>query len=108
MRNKIMGWYDVAANASSDMTNFSLNRSGWTATTTLGFSATDPIAAFLQLVRSTRRQQIFRQGWGWDFYLADELNGCTSDYTAIQDMGTNAHAANRKRQDHDDPQHDEL
>jgi hypothetical protein len=28
MRNKVMGWYDVAANASSDIANFGLNRSG--------------------------------------------------------------------------------
>ena len=28
MRNKVMGWYDVATNASSDVTNFGLDRSG--------------------------------------------------------------------------------
>jgi len=28
MRNKVMGWYDVAANASSDIANFGLSRSG--------------------------------------------------------------------------------
>jgi len=28
MRNKVMGWYDAAANASTDITNFGLNRSG--------------------------------------------------------------------------------
>jgi len=28
MRNKVMGWYDPAGNASSDVTNMGLNRSG--------------------------------------------------------------------------------
>jgi len=41
------------------------------------------------------RRPISRPGWGLDFYLADELNGCTSDYSAIKTMGANAHAANR-------------
>src|SRR5260370_35117539 len=37
----------------------------------------------------------FTAGLGLDFSLADELNGCTSDYSAIKTMGANAHAANR-------------
>jgi len=74
--------------------NFGLNRSGLDGSYFIGFSATDPIAAFLNK-SDQRGGSEFSGRLGLDFYLADELNGCTSDYTALKAIGTNVHAANR-------------
>src|SRR5260370_17623115 len=95
MRNKVMGWYDVAANASSDTTNFGLNRSGldnyyYIAIQCNGSYTTIPSTSQINAAAAN-----FPAGLGLDFYLADELNGCTSDYTPIKTMAANAHAANR-------------
>src|SRR5467141_628725 len=95
MRNKVMGWYDVAANASSDMTNLSLNRSGLDSYYYIGIQCNGSYSSIPSTSQINAAAANFPAGLGLDFYLADELNGCTSDYTPIKTMGTNAHAANR-------------
>jgi len=95
MRNKVMGWYDVAANASSDMTNLSLNRSGLDNYYYIGIQCNGSYSSIPSTSQINAAAANFPAGLGLDFYLADELNGCTSDYTPIKTMGTNAHAANR-------------
>src|SRR6266576_2899063 len=95
MRNKVMGWYDVAANASSDMTNYGLNRSGLDGSYFIGIQCNGSYSSIPSTSQINAAAANYPAGLGLDFYLADELNGCTSDYTALKTMGANAHAANR-------------
>src|SRR6266446_5186751 len=95
MRNKVMGWYDVAANASSDMTNFGLNRSGLDGSYFIGIQCNGSYSSIPSTSQINAAAANSPAGLGLDFYLADELNGCTSDYSALKTMGLNAHAANR-------------
>ena len=95
MRNKVMGWYDVAANAASDVTNFGLNRSGLDGYYYIGIQCNGSYSSIPSTSQINAAAANFPAGLGLDFYLADELNGCTSDYTPIKTMAANAHAANR-------------
>ncbi len=95
MRNKVMGWYDGAANASSDIANLGLNRSGLDNYYYIGIQCSGSYSSIPSTSQINSAAANFPAGLGLDFYVADELNGCTSDYTPIKTMGTNAHAANR-------------
>jgi len=95
MRNKVMGWYDAAANASSDITSLGLNRSGLDGYYYIGIQCNGSYSSIPSTSQINAAAANFPAGLGLDFYLADELNGCTGDYSAIRTMGTNAHAANR-------------
>jgi len=95
MRNKVMGWYDMPANASSHVTNFGLNRSGLDGSYFIGIQCNGSYSSIPSTSQINAAAANFPAGLGLDFYLADELNGCTSDYTALKTMGANAHAANR-------------
>jgi hypothetical protein len=95
MRNKVMSWYDVATNASSDMSNLGLNRSGLDNYYYIGIQCNGSYSSLPSTSQINAAAANFPAGLGLDFYLADELNGCTGDYNAIKTMGTNAHAANR-------------
>ncbi len=95
MRNKVMGWYDVATNASSDITNFGLNRSGLDSYYFIGIQCNGSYSSIPSTSQINAAGANFPAGLGLDFYLADELNGCAGDYTPIKTMAANAHAANR-------------
>jgi len=95
MRNKVMGWYDMPADASSHVTNFGLNRSGLDGSYFIGIQCNGSYSSIPSTSQINAAAANFPAGLGLDFYLADELNGCTSDYTALKAIGTNAHAANR-------------
>ncbi len=95
MRNRVMGWYDVAASASSDVTNLGLNRSGLDGYYYIGIQCNGSYSSLPSTSQINAAAANFPAGLPLDFYLADELNGCTGDYSAIKTMGANAHAANR-------------
>ena len=95
MRNKIMSWYDVAGNASSDITAFGLSRSGLDGYYFIGIQCNGSYSSLPSTSQINAAAANFPAGLALDFYLADELNGCTADYSPIKTMGTNAHAANR-------------
>jgi hypothetical protein len=95
MRNKVMSWYDVAANASSDMTNLGLKRTGLDGYYFIGIQCNGSYSSIPSTSQINAAAANFPAGLGLDFYLADELNGCTADYTPIKTMAANAHAANR-------------
>ncbi len=95
MRNKVMGCCDVAANASSDMTNFGLNRFSLNFFSPVGIQCNGSYSNIPSTSQINSAAANFPAGLGLDFYVADELNGCTSDYAPLKTMGTNAHAANR-------------
>jgi hypothetical protein len=95
MRNKVMGWYDVAANASADITNFGLNRSGLDSYYYVGIQCNGSFSSIPSTSQINAAAANFPPGLGLDLYLADELIGCTSAYAPLKTMGLNAHAANR-------------
>src|SRR5467141_757545 len=93
MRNKVM--YAVSVDASSGMTNFGLNRSGLDGYYYIGIQCNGSFSSIPSTSQINAAADSFPAGLGLDFYVADELNGCPSAYTALKTMGTNAHAANR-------------
>ncbi len=95
MRNKVMSWYDVAGNASSDVTNMGLNRSGLDNYYYIGIQCNGGYSSIPSTSQINAAAANFPAGLGLDFYMADELNGCTGDYSDIKTLGANAHAANR-------------
>jgi len=95
MRNKVMSWYDVAGNASSDVTNMGLNRSGLDNYYYIGIQCNGGYSSIPSTSQINAAAANFPAGLGLDFYMADELNGCTGDYSDIQTLGANAHASNR-------------
>ena len=95
MRNKVMGWFDAAANAPSDITNLGLNRSGLDSYYFIGIQCSGSFSSIPSTSQINAAAANFPAGLGLDFYVADELIGCSSAYSALKTMGTNAHAANR-------------
>jgi Domain of unknown function (DUF4082)/Domain of unknown function (DUF4091)/Abnormal spindle-like microcephaly-assoc'd, ASPM-SPD-2-Hydin/Immunoglobulin I-set domain len=95
MRDKVMSWYDVASNASSDVTNMGLNRSGLDNNYYIGIQCNGGYSSIPSTSQINAAAANFPAGLGLDFYMADELNGCTGDYSDIRTLGANAHAANR-------------
>jgi hypothetical protein len=93
MRNKVMGWVDVAANAASDMTKLGLNRSGLDGYYRIGIQCNGSYSSLPSTSQINAAAANFPASLGLDFYVGDELNGCSSAYAALKTMGTNAHAA---------------
>jgi hypothetical protein len=94
MRNKVMGRYDVAANASSDMTNFGLNRSGLDGSYFIGIQCNGSYSSLPSTSQINAAAANFPSGLPPDLYVGDELNGCPSSYSPLKTVGTYAHAAN--------------
>jgi len=87
--------YAVSANASSDVTNFGLNRSGLDGSYFIGIQCNGSFSSLPSTSQINAAAASFPAGLALDFYVADELIGCPSAYSALKTMGTNAHAANR-------------
>jgi len=94
MRNKIMSCCDVAANASSDVTHFGLNRFGLNLFYLVGIKCDGSYTSLPSTSQINASASNFPASLGLDLYVADELNGCPSAYSALKTMGINAHAAN--------------
>jgi Domain of unknown function (DUF4082)/Concanavalin A-like lectin/glucanases superfamily/Domain of unknown function (DUF4091)/Abnormal spindle-like microcephaly-assoc'd, ASPM-SPD-2-Hydin len=95
MRNKVMGWYDTASNAAGDIANFGLNRSGLDGYYFIGIQCNGSYSSLPSTSQINAAAANFTAGLGLDFYLADEVNGCTGAYGPIKTLSANAHAANR-------------
>jgi hypothetical protein len=94
MRNKVMSCCDVAANASSDRTNFGLNRFALNLFYLVGIKCDGSYNSLPSTSQINTAVANFPAGLAPDFYVADELNGCPNAYSALKAIGTNAHAAN--------------
>ena len=94
MRNKVMSWYDVASNASADVSNMGLNRSGLDSYYYIGIQCSGSFSSLPSTSQINSAAANFPSGLPLDFYVADELNGCTGDYSPIRTLAANAHAAN--------------
>ncbi len=93
MRNMVMWWVDMAANASSDMTTFGLNRSGLDYYYSIGIRCDGSYVSLPSTSQISAAAANFPTGLPLDLYLADELNGCPNAYTPLKAVATNAHAA---------------
>jgi len=94
MRNKVMSWYDAPEDTASDMASFGLNRSALNSYYHISIQCNGsftnlPSTSQLQVAESN-----FPTDLSLDFYIGDELDGCTSAYPALKAIGLNAHAAN--------------
>jgi len=94
MRNKVMGWYDVAADAVSDMATFGLSRSGLDLAYPVQIKCNGTRGNLPSTSEINSAVAKFPPGLALDFYVADELNGCKSANASLKRMGMNAHAAN--------------
>src|SRR6266404_1418929 len=93
MRNMVMWWVDMAANASSDMTTVGLNRSGLDYYYSIGIRCDGSYVSLPSTSQISAAAANFPTGLPLDLYLADELNGCPNAYTPLKAVATNAHAA---------------
>jgi hypothetical protein len=93
MRNKVMSRYDAASNAASDIANFGLNRSGLDGYYFTGIQCNGSYSSLPSTGQISSAAANFPAGLPLDFYVADELNGCSGAYSALKTMGMNAHAA---------------
>jgi hypothetical protein len=98
MRNKVMGWYDVAANASSDITNFGLNRSGLDGTFYIGINCSGGYSSLPSSAQIASAAATFPAGLPLDLYAADELQfpNCSGAVGPLQTLAANAHASGVK------------
>jgi hypothetical protein len=95
MRNKVMSCCDLAANVASDITNFGLNRFGLNLFYLVGIKCDGSYNSLPSTSQINNAVANFPAALALDFYVADELNGCTNAYSALKTMGSNAHSANR-------------
>ncbi len=95
MRNKVMGWVDEAANASSDIADFGLNRSGLDSYYHIGIQCDGSYNSMPSANQIDAAAANFPAGLALDLYIGDELNNCPKAYPLLRAMGANAHAANR-------------
>ena len=93
MRNKVMSRYDAASNAASDIANFGLNRSGLDGYYYIGIQCNGSYSSIPSTSQINSAAANFPGGLPLDFYVADELNGCSGAYSALKTMGMNAHAS---------------
>src|SRR5260370_36593 len=90
MRNKVMGWHDGAANATSDITNFGLSRSGLDGYYRIQIQCNGSYTSLPSTSQINTAAANFPGGLGLDLYVADETNDCPSAYTAIKTIGPTA------------------
>jgi len=92
MRNKVMG-HGLATNAASDIANFGLNRFGLNIYYSIGIQCDGSYSNLPSTSQINAVTANLPAGLPLNFYVADELNGCTGAYQALKTMGLNAHAA---------------
>lgn len=95
MRNKVMSWFDEAANASSDKSDIGLNRSGLDAYFHFQVKCNGSHSKLPSSTEIDSAAAHFPEGLPLDLYVGDELNDCPEGYSALKKIGAQAHAAIR-------------
>jgi hypothetical protein len=95
MRNKVMSWFDEAANASADKTNAGLNRSGLDFYLRFQVKCNGTHGKFPSASEIDSAAAKFPETLALDLYVGDELNNCPEGYPALKTIGAELHAANR-------------
>jgi hypothetical protein len=95
MRNKVMSWYDEAANASPDKSNSGLNRSGLDGYFHIQVKCNGSHSNFPSPIEIDSAAAKFPETLPLDLYVGDELNDCPEGYAALRTIASHVHAANR-------------
>jgi hypothetical protein len=95
MRNKVMSWYDEAANASLDKSSSGLNRSGLDGYFHFQVKCNGSHSNFPSAIEIDSVAAKFPETVPLDLYVGDELNDCPDDYAALKTIASHVHAANR-------------
>jgi Glycoside hydrolase 123 N-terminal domain len=95
MRNKVMSWFDEAANASADKTNAGLNRSGLDYYLHFQVKCNGTHGRFPSASEIDSAAAKFPETLALDIYVGDELNNCPEGYPALKTIGAQVHATNR-------------
>ncbi len=95
MRNKVMSWYDEAANASSDKFSSGLNRSGLDGYFHFQVKCNGSHSNFPSAIEIDSVAAKFPETLPLDLYVGDELNDCPEGYAALKTIASRVHAANR-------------
>jgi hypothetical protein len=95
MRNKVMSWFDEAANASSDKSNSGLNRSGLDGYFRIQVKCNGSHSNFPSAIEIDSVAARFPETLPLDLYVGDELNDCPEGYAALKTIASQVHAANR-------------
>jgi len=95
MRNKVMSWYDEAADASSDKSSSGLNRSGLDGYFHFQVKCNGSHSNFPSAIEIDSVAAKFPEALPLDLYVGDELNDCPEDYAALKTIASHVHAANR-------------
>ena len=95
MRNKVMSWYDEAANASSDKSSSGLNRSGLDGYFHFQVKCDGSHSNFPSAIEIDSAAAEFPETLPLDLYVGDELNECPEGYAALKTIASHVHAANR-------------
>jgi hypothetical protein len=95
MSNKVMNWFDEAANASSDKSNPGLNRSGIDGYQHFQVKCDGSHSSIPSTSQIDAAAANYPANLELDLYVGDELNGCPEGYAALKTIGAHVHAANR-------------
>ncbi|HET6929522.1 MAG TPA: hypothetical protein VFI45_04320 [Candidatus Acidoferrum sp.] len=95
MRDKVMSWFDEAANAASDKSDSGLNRSGLDAYFHFQVKCDGTHSKFPSPGEIDSAAARFPQALPLDLYVGDELNDCPQGYAALKTIGAQVHAATR-------------
>jgi len=95
MRNKVMSWFDDAANASSGRSSSGLNRSGLDAFFHFQVKCDGSHTNFPSAGQINAAVEKFPETLPLDLYVGDELNDCPNSYPVLKTIGGRVHAANR-------------
>jgi hypothetical protein len=95
MRNKVMSWFDEAANASSDLSSAGLNRSGLDGNFRVQVKCDGTHSKLPSTMEIDSATAKFPETLPLDLYVGDELNNCPEAYSALKMIAAQVHTANR-------------
>jgi len=95
MRNKVMSWFDEAANASADKADAGLNRSGIDRYQHFQVKCNGSHTNLPTTKEIDAAAANFPETLALDLYVGDELNDCPDGYAVLKTVASNVHAANR-------------
>jgi hypothetical protein len=96
MRNKVMSRYDDAVSAVTDMATLGMNRVGLDGSFYIGMQCNGAFSSLPSQAQIAAAAATFPLGLPLDEYVADELNGCSGDYTNLKSLARNLHASGVK------------
>lgn len=93
LRNKVMPWYGSASAASSDRSNWGLNRSGLDSYSYIGIKCDGSYNSLPTASQIRKWAASTPSGVSLDFYPADEISACPAAFAPLRTLAKNAHRA---------------